>query len=288
MLGLTSPEETQQVEALAAGHAAIRDEIAAIQAALETYATKQAQLPPPSLKNKVMAALDELQAEEQKTIANPFISIERTGYDESTDQENTTEFIIDEEPGFDNSGDTIPLNSKKPKRHNYWMVAASILLILSLAGNLFLYHRWKSTQSELAQATAEQGQLARQNRDMQHKMQVATLTASVVSNPDYRVVNLQTNDPKINAEVVLYWHPQKGNLYVAASKLPPLPAGKKYQLWAIVGGKPLDAGIFAPQPQDGLLTMKAMPMQAQAFAITMEDESGSATPTMPIYVQGSV
>ncbi len=276
VLGLTSPEENEQIEALAEQHESIRAEIASIQSALETYATQFSQEPPASLKNKVMTALDELEA--QEAAKGPFITVEKT--DEKDKEEN--EIPLGVEQAESDAGDNMITLSATYKAgvSRYWMAAACILLGVSILANLFLFTQWKQTETQLSQAKAEQAQLALQNQQLHQTM-------AVVSNPDYRILNLQTTDPTRSGEVVVYWHPHNGNLYISASKLPPLPKGKIYQLWAIVDGKPVDAGLFAPGQND-LQPMKLMPMPAQAFAVTMETEKGSASPTMPIYVQASV
>ncbi|MDJ1473208.1 anti-sigma factor [Xanthocytophaga flava] len=278
VLGLTSLEENQEIEALADEHEIIRQEIASIRGALEAYASQFAQTPPPSLKDKVMNRLDFLEAEEndsKASLASPFLSIEKT------EEEDKETFISEDVIAYAE-------NIQKQNRFSYWAVAASILLGFSILGNIYLFSQWKQTETQLAQITTERTELALHNQELEQKMKPAMMTASVVSNPDYKVVNLQTTDPKMNAEVILYWHPEKGNLYIAANKLPPLPKGKKYQLWAIVGDKKLDAGMFAPTQEKGLFTMKSIPLQAQAFAITLEDEQGSPEPTTNPYVVGKV
>ncbi len=52
----------------------------------------------------------------------------------------------------------------------------------------------------------------------------------------------------------------------------------QYQLWAIVDGKPVDAGVF-DSTTAGLLKMKAL-AGAAAFAVTIEPRGGKATPSL--------
>jgi len=74
--------------------------------------------------------------------------------------------------------------------------------------------------------------------------------------------------------------------HLLANKLPQAPSGKQYQLWALVDGKPVDAGMIGDC--NGLCRLKNIP-RAQAFAITLEREGGSPTPTMDqMYVLGKV
>ena len=84
-------------------------------------------------------------------------------------------------------------------------------------------------------------------------------------------------------------NPGKGVLLVA-SNLPPAPAGKVYEMWVIpkgAGAKPIPAGLFQSQtdgtamhlqPPTGDLTNTA------AVAVTLEDQAGATTPTMPILI----
>ena len=84
----------------------------------------------------------------------------------------------------------------------------------------------------------------------------------------------------------IYWDTQTKDVYLLVNSLPQPASDKQYQLWAIVDGKPVDAGVFDMKDADGLVKMKNIP-QAQAFAITLEKKGGSASPTLAaMYVMG--
>ena len=55
----------------------------------------------------------------------------------------------------------------------------------------------------------------------------------------------------------------------------------QYQLWALVGGKPIDLGVFDKSPKDttDMKEMKSI-ASAEAFAVTLEPRGGSINPTM--------
>ncbi|MCU0353073.1 MAG: anti-sigma factor [Cytophagales bacterium] len=299
VLGLATPEENLEVERLAVQHAAIREEIAAIQTALESYA---ATAPAPSLKGKVMSKLDEL-AEQDDRLSSPFVAVQKGdneseddfgefGYDYPEDADADYPNVYDDEESdreITGIGPYVAETERKRWRLNYWTAAACVLLGLSILANLYFYQRWRQTETQLVEANASQQLLAQRTRNLEQRLNVAMHTASVVSNPDYRIVSLRPVSQNMQAEVVLYWHPVNGHLYIAANKLPPLPKGKKYQLWAIVGDKKMDAGVFAPKQDETLLVMKTMPnMRPHAFAVTMEDEQGSPVPTSDVYVLGKL
>jgi anti-sigma-K factor RskA len=53
----------------------------------------------------------------------------------------------------------------------------------------------------------------------------------------------------------------------------------QYQLWAIIDGKPVDAGVFDGNLA-GLVKMKEIPSGAKTFAVTIEPRGGNASPTL--------
>jgi anti-sigma-K factor RskA len=78
---------------------------------------------------------------------------------------------------------------------------------------------------------------------------------------------------------MIFWNIISGELFISAAGLPEPPYGKQYQLWAIVDGKPVNAGMLVPQGNLDLLRMETIP-KAEMFAITMEHVGGSPVPTL--------
>lgn len=67
-----------------------------------------------------------------------------------------------------------------------------------------------------------------------------------------------------------------------------LGPGLRYALWAIADGTPIPAGLF--EPDDGSIedVVELADVAAEAWGITVEPESGSASPTLPIISIGEV
>lgn len=84
----------------------------------------------------------------------------------------------------------------------------------------------------------------------------------------------------------------KGVLIFTASNLEPLGTFKVYELWLIPanGTAPVPAGIFHPDAK-GYASLVATDLpkgvEAKAFGITIEDDGGSKTPTLPIVMTGA-
>lgn len=90
-----------------------------------------------------------------------------------------------------------------------------------------------------------------------------------------------------SSKVIVYWNATNQITYLNVADLPTAPPGKQYQLWALSGGKPIDAGVFDSEKHI-LQPMKTI-ANAQAFAVTLENAGGSLTPTMnQMYAIGSI
>src|SRR5207247_11230674 len=88
----------------------------------------------------------------------------------------------------------------------------------------------------------------------------------------------------------LYWNPSRHLVVMAVFDLPPAPAGRTYQLWAIAKGKPVSLGVFNTA-SDGRLTAALDVPPGLAFeltAVTEEPAGGSPQPTQTPFPVGKV
>jgi len=167
-------------------------------------------------------------------------------------------------------------------RSNGWAIAASIALLLSLVGNALLYTNWQNTSKELAVALDEQTRFASSTQVMERRLSSTQEQLHVLRSPDeYKMVALAGTPAHPTARARVLYNKTEHRVYIDVAQLPPLPAGKQYQLWALDNGKPVDAGMLtaATTAGDGLQQMKDIG-SAQAFAMTVEPTGGSAGPTM--------
>jgi len=85
----------------------------------------------------------------------------------------------------------------------------------------------------------------------------------------------------------------KGTLIFLATNLEPLQPSKTYELWLIpaaAGQTPIPAGTFRPDAHgNASVIMPTLPkgVEAKAFGVTVEEEGGAATPTLPIILVGA-
>ena len=75
-----------------------------------------------------------------------------------------------------------------------------------------------------------------------------------------------------------------------ASNLPPLPAGRVYQVWVVTGPAPVSAGLLNPDASGGGLTFFSTPPDIPpptAVAVTLEPAGGVPAPTGQFYLLGT-
>ena len=161
-----------------------------------------------------------------------------------------------------------------------WAMAASVLLLLSIAANIYYNQDNAHKERELVA-------LQQQQKEQALKMAAAESRIAMLNQPDMKVVRLKGSDQHATAHAMVFWNEQTKKVYLDAAALPKAPEGKQYQLWAMVNGKPVDAGLYTSEA-DISKALSTIP-QAEAFAITLENAGGSPVPTLSqLYVIGTV
>ena len=175
------------------------------------------------------------------------------------------------------------------RRMRYVVAAAVILLVASTALNFYFYNQSRDNLALYQSEVARSNQLANSNQGLQASLDTFGL---VLNDPNMTIIKMPGSNvpkgPAPNSLATVYWNKDNREVYLFANNMPIPAAGKQYQLWAIVDGKPVDAGVFNINRKVTPIKMKPIP-NAQAFAITLEREGGSPTPTMDqMYVLGPV
>lgn len=262
--GLTSKEETLQVEHWAEQYPEVKKEIEELQDVMERYALSEAVQPEDSLKEKILAKIqpdgsvkEKIFSRIQSTTQEPFSVI-------NTSEKNESAKVY-----------SIP-------SYNKWAVAASVVLLIgSLILNYTFYNKYQNTNKDLQTAQQElqkQQQLTEaMNKDM-----------DVMTDKNAMPVVLSGTEKSPDALAKIFWMKNTGDVYVDPTNLPQTPAGMQYQLWAIVDGKPVDAGMISTGK--GIYHIQKMKSfgKAQAFAITLETAGGHTTPKGDMIVQAKI
>jgi anti-sigma-K factor RskA len=174
---------------------------------------------------------------------------------------------------------------------SFWRYAAAASVTIALVASYlaFNYHsKWKNTQSDLATLIAQNQQVAQDYNQVNQRLERMENNLKVMDNPNFqRVVMTGTpNAPEAMASV--YWNENTKEVYLSLQNMKELARENQYQLWAIIDGKPVDAGVFDGNVA-GLHKMKEISKGAVLFAVTVEPRGGKPSPTMEtMQVKGDV
>jgi anti-sigma-K factor RskA len=161
----------------------------------------------------------------------------------------------------------------------WWSVAASVAFLLATGFGWWGYQNLLNTQESLAQMKVEYELLSSENQQMYLDQQKMTSLGNYLSN-EGAVQIVLSSTRKDHMKATIFWNPQTHEAWLIGSNLPPLPEGKQYQMWGIVSGKPIDAGVFDAS-SNGNMMVPMKPMESPSmFAVTIENQGGSKNPTM--------
>lgn len=179
----------------------------------------------------------------------------------------------------------MPISNKKTYLR-YGLIASIAFLVASLIGNVFLFNANRKITSEIStlgiQKTEMEQAIAGYKDDinrMNKDFNIITQNSAVL---------LKGTDVSPQSLATVYWNDQSREVYLLVKDLPPPPGDMQYQLWAIVDGQPVDAGVF-DAGKGNILQMMKSASGPQAFAVTLEKKGGSPTPTLEaMYLIGEV
>ena len=168
------------------------------------------------------------------------------------------------------------------------LAAASVVLfVASAALNLYFYSRYAEKNKAYQALLTEKNSLFSANQIFQTNQHEWENTAKMMADPAMLMIKMKSAPKKNNMDATVFWDSRNKDVYIMAKELPKPNAGKQFQLWAIVDGKPVDAGMISPGCA-GVCKMKNI-LRAQAFAITLENSGGSPTPHLEqLFVIGNI
>jgi anti-sigma-K factor RskA len=255
VLGLASPEDSAEFERMCAAHAEVRDARNSFELQLEETLQQQKVEPPRELKSRIFSEIGmEKDDPVHRNVQRKPALVPRIGF------------------------------------AKYVAAAALMLLAGSVLLNLYLLNQYKKSIAQYKDLVATQSQVASANQVLQTRLETYQNALSLMQNPQMEVVKMPAvpSSPVQASMATVYWNTESKAVYLLVNQLPKPVADKQYQLWAIVDGKPVDAGIFDLQDGVSFIKLKTIP-KAEAFAITLEKRGGSASPTMEaMYVMGKV
>lgn len=247
VLGTTSLEENELVQTLCMKHPSLIDEIELIEEALINYASK---------------TIAPLNKEIKHNISNKLFS-------------NTNGLSAPKDAVI------IPLKDQSKTIQLYKLgVAASLIFIITSVVYIFsLQDKLNKTSEALAKTTTSKIAAEEELLTQQASLIILTSKLDILSDPKVKAIPLKGMNSLASKSALVHWNSTTNDVYFNATTLPASPTDKQYQLWAIVDGKPVDAGMIDLTGESIFQKMKPV-KGAQSFAVTIEKMGGAASPTM--------
>ena len=253
-LGLTSEEESKEVEYMAHKYPEIGESLRQLCEGVEAYARAHAIAPPERLRKKVLENFDE-----ESPSARP----------KSTMDQSRLGLVS---PVF--------------------RIAATIALLV-LAGLAFsFYQNQEKGRKEMAALSQQVKKLQKDYRQLDSSHEELQQKYVLLKDVGTHHVRMVGSEHAPKAQCVLYWNPEHKGAYLNIVNLPPPPLGHQYQIWADVEGHHHNMGLInmaAANPDSSFLHPLPYIENSQGFVITLETSGGSKHPTVEkLFVKGNL
>lgn len=263
VLGALPAEERAELEANILLYPELAEEIANIEMAMQHFSEANAQEPPLFMQEQIWSA------------------------------------IKNDEPAIRNSDDSIDSDTPKvvpftpvASRPVTWQWAAAVIFLLaSLTGNIILLNQRNTLKEQQVALQKNIDTIQQKQALLAQKLEQNEKLSDMMADPSMQTVVMHSMQKGHPMAATVYWSKDKGEAFLAIQKLPMPPKGMQYQMWVLQGGKPVDLGVLPNQmvESENMEKLPKQVMEGEAFAISLEKEGGSPTPTMEnIYVLGKV
>ncbi|GAB3561541.1 hypothetical protein GCM10027578_02440 [Spirosoma luteolum] len=245
-IGAVSDQEMREVNCLSAIYPEIKQELDQLLLSTENYALLHSVEPPAELKDRIMSQLTF--EEPSDTVVRP-LPVDRT-------------------------------QLGGPTYKTTWLVAASVGLLV-LIFSYFLITQLQGNQKTLATLRDNNNVLQNEVKLLRDSQLRNEQMLAMLRQPGLRSLELRGNAKAPKGDMLVFWNARTKQVAVEVRSLPPLGPDQQYQLWSLVDGKPIDAGVFDATTSGNVLQrMNREVSRADAFAVTIEKRGGSPTPTM--------
>ncbi len=118
-----------------------------------------------------------------------------------------------------------------------------------------------------------------------------TLNTVLDAEKDLYVVHLTSSAGETGPGIQFFWNAKQGKVVAHAFRLAPAPAGRDYQIWALVDGKPVSIKVFNSDPDGHALiedfTVPTTAAGVSAVLVSLEPKGGSPQPTTTPFLAGT-
>jgi len=163
-----------------------------------------------------------------------------------------------------------------------WKFAAAASVTIALISSYLAYdywNKWKKTEASLSTLVAQNQRVAQDYNRVNQRLDQIEDDLNILDNPNFSRVVMKGTPNAPGSVAAVYWNESTKEVYLSVLDMKQLTAESQYQLWAIIDGKPVDAGVF-DHNFTGLLKMKDISSGAKTFAVTIEPKGGKESPNL--------
>jgi anti-sigma-K factor RskA len=159
-------------------------------------------------------------------------------------------------------------------------IAAALVFAALLISLIVLWQQNRTMKNDVARLSTEM-------QKAQQELAVERSARQLLTTPGAKMAELSGTKMAPGAHAMLAYD-KTGHAMLMAKGLPVAPSGKAYQLWFIVGNKPMPGKVFTTDGAGNGTVQDQMPEVARdsaVFAITLEPAGGMPSPTGEIYLR---
>lgn len=259
VLGLSEKEEAAEFERMCNEHPEVKTARDSFEMALEKQAFANAVAPPERVRTNFFAQIGAEPLDSSLNVA-PVVPIQRT---EGRVVSNAARYLA---------------------------AASIILLIASTALNFYFFQQYKTYSTLYSNLVAQNQSTVNNNNTLQTRLRSYESSLNLLTDTNVSIIRMPglPKGPAPASLATVYWDKRTKEVRLFVNNMPQPATDRQYQLWALVGGKPVDAGTFDITGDAIPVRMKNIP-NAETFAITLEKKGGSPSPDLTqLYVIGNV
>jgi len=252
VLGALTEGERASVEADMVMYPELAKEVAAIEAAMQSFAEANAEQPPAHMQQQIWNAI-----QQQTVQSEPDVH----AVTETSPQPKVI---------------ALPQSAQRPA----WQRAAVwAAIVVSVVTNFVLLSQRNKSKEEIAALSSQMDSLKTSQQEVLAQYKKGR---DMLADTAMKTVVMRSVQQGKDMTGMVFWSKTTGESYLAIHNMPMPEKGKQYQLWVIQDGKPVSMGVIDNNLIANAGTMYKVPMQikaGQAFAISLEKEGGNPTPT---------
>ncbi|CAN5604222.1 hypothetical protein BH23BAC1_BH23BAC1_09470 [soil metagenome] len=209
-----------------------------------------------------------------------------------TKQPEQHKIIITEQASPANTAPSLTAKSNSTKEKflflSYFAATSATIALISLYAAVDLYYKWKGSEAQLNQVK-KATTILRPEVDLAEEeiLKFNENDYHIYFNENFKIIELNGLENSPESHAIIFWNEKSQEVFLKVKSLPKVNDWQQFQLWALVDGEAVDAGVI-PKNREDIVRMNRI-KNASAFSVTLEPVGGNRVPDLEQgYMHGSV